>query len=564
MSFIDNTSIGIKALIAPLATCLMVLIIGAVFFVISKDIDVAMRQNKDAASFLSEVIAVQEDFTAVHVGLYKAFIAKQNSGNEKEIQATLKKAVEHIKIVQTKIEALDYKAYGIETDLFEKLTNNVKTYAGSTQQVADIIGEDISMAGIFLNDCQARFDPSNQALVQLAQAAEKAADGIQGDLMATIDRGLKVVLVCVVLTIVLGLLIGGFIGQAIATPVKKITEVMRALAEGNLKIMVPYQNRKDEIGNMAGAVLIFKQNAEQVEKLKHEQVEAEKRAAQEKKAAMEKLGNDFEESVGHIVSAVASSASQMQANASNLNELSEQTSCLSTTVASATEEASANVQTVASASEELTASIGEISRQVVESARITQNAVNEVKKTDETVTIMVDAASQIGDVVRLIQEIAEQTNLLALNATIEAARAGDAGKGFAVVASEVKNLANQTARATEEISKKIVMVQNVSSEVVAAIRTIGSTIEQINIISSDISQAVQQQASATQEITNNVMQASAGTNQVSSSIVSVTKAATESQKSANEVLISAGDLTKQSGILRNEIQSFLRNIRSGT
>lgn len=233
-------------------------------------------------------------------------------------------------------------------------------------------------------------------------------------------------------------------------------------------------------------------------------------------------------------------------------------------MASATEEASASVQTVASASEELTASISEINRQVIESARISQNAVTEVKRTDTTVTTMADAASQIGDVVRLIQEIAEQTNLLALNATIEAARAGDAGKGFAVVASEVKSLANQTARATEEISKKIVMVQSASSEVVSAIRAIGSTIEQINEISKDISQAVQQQASATQEISNNVMQASEGTSQVSSSIVDVTKAATQSQKSANEVLSSAADLSKQSAILRQEIQTFLGNIRSET
>jgi methyl-accepting chemotaxis protein len=342
-----------------------------------------------------------------------------------------------------------------------------------------------------------------------------AAD-IQKEVNAVVQRLLTVGGICLLVTLVLGLVIA----RSLTRPIKSLTESMKELADGNLAVdLGDNVKRKDEIGEMGRAVLVFKDNAMQVQRLKDEQAEQEKRSNEEKKRAMEKMASDFEESIGSIVGVVASAATELQANAKNLAEVSDQTNRQSATVAAATEEASASVQTVASAAEELSASIGEIDRQIKESSRIASDAVAEVKRTDATVSTLSDAASQIGDVVKLIQDIAEQTNLLALNATIEAARAGEAGKGFAVVASEVKNLANQTGRATEEISKKIVTVQNVSSDAVSAIREIGKTIEHINDITGVIANAMQQQTAATSEISNNVQQASAGTSEVSSSIV---------------------------------------------
>ncbi|MGE4350617.1 MAG: methyl-accepting chemotaxis protein [Bdellovibrionales bacterium] len=383
------------------------------------------------------------------------------------------------------------------------------------------------------------------------------ADQIQRDVTSEVkDLGYIVAILLLV-----GIIIAYAIGRSISKPVQKITDVMKELAEGNLNVVIGMEGRKDEIGDMARTVQIFQDNAKQIEKLKAEQAEAERHAAEEKKKAMNTLADDFEKSVGHIVNVVASAATQLQASSKNLSEMSDQTSRQTATVAAATEEASSSIQTVASAAEELSASISEINRQIEDSTRIAASAVSEVKKTDETVSTLSEAATQIGDVVKLIQDIAEQTNLLALNATIEAARAGEAGKGFAVVASEVKNLANQTGRATEEISRKIVTVQSVSNDSVEAIRNIGGIIEKIDENTKIIAEALRQQDEATREISNNVQQASSGTSEISSSIVNVTHAAKESQGASNEVFEASSELSRSSESLRHEVEGFVNKIR---
>ncbi|HAX91063.1 MAG TPA: chemotaxis protein [Rhodospirillaceae bacterium] len=384
------------------------------------------------------------------------------------------------------------------------------------------------------------------------------SDQIQKDVSGVIkELGIAVAIIALI-----AVFFAFIIGRSITKPVQFITGIMQQLANGNLGVVIGMDDRHDEIGEMARTVHVFQENAQQVEKLKADQIVAEKRAAAEKKASMEKLANDFENSVGHIVGIVASAATELQSSSKNLSEMSEQTSQQTATVAAATEEASSSVQTVASAAEELSASISEINHQVEESSRVAASAVAEVKKTDATVSTLSDAAAQIGDVVKLIQDIAEQTNLLALNATIEAARAGEAGKGFAVVASEVKNLATQTGRATEEISKKIVTVQNVSNESVVAIRAIGKVIERIDEITKTIANSLRQQDEATREISSNVQQASAGTSEISSSIVSVTHAAQESRNAATEVYDASNELSRQAEALRKEIQTFLATVRA--
>lgn len=383
------------------------------------------------------------------------------------------------------------------------------------------------------------------------------SDQIRSDVMQKV-QDLGYIVLCLLAA---GVIIAIFIGRSISKPVHTITDVMKELANGHLDVEVGMKERHDEIGEMAHAVQIFQDNARQIEKLKSEQAEAERIAAEKQKREMNTLADDFEKSVGHIVSIVASAATELQSSSKNLSEMSDQTNRQTATVAAATEEASSSIQTVASASEELSASISEINRQISNSSKIAASAVEEVKKTDETVSTLSEAATQIGDVVKLIQDIAEQTNLLALNATIEAARAGEAGKGFAVVASEVKNLANQTGRATEEISKKIVTVQSVSNESVNAIRSIGTIIERIDENTKTIADALRQQDAATREISNNVQQASSGTSEISSSIVNVTHAAKESQSAATEVFEASSELSKTSESLRIEVQSFVNKIR---
>ncbi|MGC2854006.1 protoglobin domain-containing protein [Novispirillum sp. DQ9] len=270
----------------------------------------------------------------------------------------------------------------------------------------------------------------------------------------------------------------------------------------------------------------------------------------------------FENEVHGMVEIVAAAATELQSTSQSMAETAEATSRQASLVATAAEEASQNVQTVASAAEELHASISEISRQVSESTRISGEAVREAERTNQLVTGLAAAADKIGAVVRLINDIASQTNLLALNATIEAARAGDAGKGFAVVANEVKNLANQTARATEEISTQIGEVQNATKSAVGAIQGIGSTISQINEIASAIAAAVEEQGAATREIARNVQEASAGTTEVTSNIHNVTEASSETGHAAKEVLTASKELSSQSERLKSKVDVFLSDIRT--
>ncbi len=286
---------------------------------------------------------------------------------------------------------------------------------------------------------------------------------------------------------------------------------------------------------------------------------AERQVRQDK---MNKAIEDFDAKSKASLSAVSGAAGQVQTTANTLSGNAQQTSTQSTAVAAASEEASANVQTVASATEELSSSVQEIGRQVSESAKIAGQAVEQANRTNTTVQGLAASAEKIGTVVKLIQDIASQTNLLALNATIEAARAGEAGKGFAVVAAEVKNLANQTAKATEEIGQQIAEIQAATKESVGAIQEIAGTITSINQIATTIAAAVEEQGAATQEIARNVQEAAKGTQEVSSNIGGVNMAAAETGQMATGLLSAAGELTKQSESLRQEVEGFFTTIRA--
>ncbi|OHC75279.1 MAG: hypothetical protein A3G18_02620 [Rhodospirillales bacterium RIFCSPLOWO2_12_FULL_58_28] len=379
---------------------------------------------------------------------------------------------------------------------------------------------------------------------------------------AMTDRLLTMQWALLVIGIVLGVIIALLTSRSIADPVINMTEAMRRLADGELETEIPAQGRRDEIGDMASAVQVFKQNAIERVRLEAEQKESDVRVEKEKHAMMNKMADDFESSVGGIVQSVASAATQLQASAEAMAVTSEQTNVQATAVAAASEEASSNVQTVASAAEELSSSIQEISRQVSKSSEIAATAVADAQATDRQIKGLAEAAKKIGEVVALITDIADQTNLLALNATIEAARAGDAGKGFAVVASEVKNLAGQTAKATEEISAQINGIQSATDDAVHAIQNIGKTIGSIDEIAASIASAVEEQGAATQEIARNVEQAAIGTNEVSSNIVGVTHAVGETGAAATQIQAASRELSQQSEMLRSEVDKFLFTIRS--
>jgi methyl-accepting chemotaxis protein len=363
--------------------------------------------------------------------------------------------------------------------------------------------------------------------------------------------------------LLVGLALALWIGiKGLAAPIGQLKMTMAAFAQNDLKADVPGIERRDELGEMARTVEVFKTNALEVERMRADQQAAELRQAQQRKADMIRLADEFEGAVGEIVETVSSASTELEASAGTLTRTAERAQEVTTTVAAASEEASTNVQSVASATEELSSSVNEISRQVQESARMAGDAVDQARTTNDRVSELSKAASRIGDVVELINTIAGQTNLLALNATIEAARAGEAGRGFAVVASEVKALAEQTAKATGEIGQQISGIQAATQDSVNAIKEISGTIERLSEIASTIASAVEEQGAATQEISRNVQQAAEGTHMVSSNIVDVQRGAGETGSASAQVLSAAQSLSRDSNRLKLEVGKFLDTVRA--
>lgn len=402
----------------------------------------------------------------------------------------------------------------------------------------------------------------NHAVEAILMRVEKLTQEAAVTAQAHEQFAFRMIIALALLTLVLGLVLAIiFVRRNIARPLSEINDGLNALANGDMSVDVKaYSN--DEIGAVAKAFGSFKTATRRAKELEAEQQEAKRRSEEDRRQQMEELADSFDSSVGLIIETVASTAAELNTSAQSLASISEETSSQATCVASASEEATSNVQAVAAASEEMSSSINEINRKVTEASTVTGQAVETVKLTCEQMADLANGADKIGEVINLISGIAEQTNLLALNATIESARAGEAGKGFAVVAAEVKELAQETGKATDEIAAQIQGIQAATRQAAGSMESIGDIINKINEIATAVAAAMEEQGQTTQEIASNVHEAAAGTGEVTRNITGVTQASQEAGSASGQVLEVATELSRKSEELKSEVACFLKGVRA--
>ena len=564
MMFLDNLRIAHKINLV-VATLGLVALGGAAYSTLS------LRATNSAYSALinheEKAVALNaqanRNLRRVQANAYSLAFETTAEGNDRmlaEVQQDQKEYVDNLTTLRQLIPA-----YASRID--EIATGSKAAFTACDKPIRDAAASadpetSLRMGRVIKSICEPAIVAVFPKLRELTSLLEKGGEAAEQNLTDNTNRTIVITLITEFAGIVIAIALAFWLSRAkIVGPLTRLAGIMKRLADNDLTIDIPDRGRRDEIGDMARTVAVFKDNA--LERRAMEEREKEEQAKREKRAkTIEGLTAGFDKSVTGVLETVAGASTELEATAQAMSSSATQSTAQATTVAAAAEQTSANVQTVATATEELSASIKEIARQVAESARISSDASDEAARTNTLVQKLAVAADRIGEVVKLINDIASQTNLLALNATIEAARAGEAGKGFAVVAGEVKNLANQTARATDEISQQVASVQEETRNTVAAIQGIAAIIEQIKGISTTISSAVEEQGAATGEIARNVQQAAQGTSQVSGTIGGVSESAAATGAAANQVLASANQLSGNAERLRREVQDFLASVRT--
>ncbi len=557
--------LSLKASLAVAFGFLALITAGQGLLAIAKLSTVRHSVNEVAANWLPSVIAlnnIRDAAADMRIKQLRLF-AFSNETSAEEIKNQLDlasaKLAQARKIYEPMISSAD------ERSLYEAFVSNWRRYEATEAQAIQFVEGGQSSKAFALIAKPENIQIYNDAREILVRSVALNDGGARTDAdlaLSEADAATLAAYVTMALAIAAAAGAAAFGFFRISRPIETITGTMAHLAGGDATIDVPYRQRGDEIGAMASAVQVFKDNLIRTRQLEADTAQARLAAEEQRKRAMREMADGFENAVGGIIGMLSSSATELQATAGAMSGTAAETAAQSATVAAAAEEAASNVNTVAAAAEELGSSVQEIGRQVDGSANLAQRAVAEADRAGVMVHDLSTAVAKIGDVVGLISNIAGQTNLLALNATIEAARAGTAGKGFAVVAAEVKALAEQTAKATNDISGHILQIQASTGQAVASIGDMTGRIREISGVSTSIAAAVEEQGAATQEIVRNVAQAASGTGEVTGNIVGVASAAEETGAAASQVLGAASELSRQSEHLKAEVMRFLATVRA--